>query len=233
MARWTTCKKSLYIRNSWSGRGCPSMTTCATRSNTQNTCYGHTQFQTTVLHLTVRASFIHYPVFFLGRQLSWSTTSPTLTEPEGILRDTRSPHRLLSSGMWWPVFCTRLHGITSQREHYSLPCSQKPITASHRLPDTYIQSTPSHPVRKGTDIILNFCVNFSSLKRVLKFLEYKLKTRRKWQTTVHTALLPDETQFKAVRITLALKYGGIISVQFVRTAVYRQMTHCEVTQGCV
>lgn len=107
-----------------------------TRSNTQNTCHGQALFQTTVLQLAVRASFIHYPVFFLGWQLSWSTTSPTLTEPEGILRDTRSPHRLLSSGMWWPVFRTRLHGITPQREHYSLPCSQKPITASHRLPDT-------------------------------------------------------------------------------------------------
>lgn len=107
-----------------------------TPSNTQNTCHGQAQFQTSVLQLTVRTSFIHYPVFSLRWQLSWSTTSPTLTEPEGILRDTRNPHRLLSSGMWWPVFCTRLHGITSQRQHYSLPYSQKPITGPHRLPDT-------------------------------------------------------------------------------------------------
>jgi len=49
---------------------------------------------------------------------------------------------------------------------------------------------------------------------------------------MHTALLPDETQLHAVRNKLVLKYGEITSVQFVCTAVHRQMTLCEVTQGC-
>jgi len=89
------------------------------------------------------------------------------------------------------------------------------------------------PCKTGTDILLNFCMNFSTLKRVLKFLEYKLKTCRKRQPTVHTALLPDETQLHAVRSKPALKYGGIISVQYLCIAVHRQMTPYEVTQGCV
>lgn len=82
-----------------------------TRSNTQNTGHGQAQFQTSVLQLTVRASFIHYPVFSLGWQfLCWLTTSPTLTEPEGILRDTRSPHRGDFKD-YWILGCDGLYSV--------------------------------------------------------------------------------------------------------------------------
>jgi hypothetical protein len=137
--------------------------------------------------------------------------------------DTRSPHRgdrkddclLGCDGLYSVPDYTASHpkdSIIPYRVHRNLLLG--PILCQ-------IRKYPLTSCKTGTDILLNFCMNFSSLKRALKFLEYKLKTCQKWQPTVHTALLPDKTELHLVRNKLALKHGGIISVQFLCIAGHR------------